>query len=135
MTDVIFSEETTPEKQPDTPLFEQEETDSREVSKEWLQAAKEFLGKSLEYNTLEQIDQYQEDNQVQHEHPTTHELAKYMGRSYSSIQPRTSELKDRMLITEAGKRPCTCKKCKRAREEKGKPEISVTTWKIREVRQ
>jgi len=133
--DVIFSEEPTPETEPDPPLFETEETKAEEVSKEWLQAAKQFLGESLEYDTLDNIHDYRNNQQVPHKHPTTHELAKYMSRSYDSIQPRTSELKDKMLITEAGKRPCTCQKCKTARSEKGKPKISVTTWKIRDIRE
>lgn len=132
MSDVIFKEQTTTHGEPTESEFVSigEPVKSEEISKEWLKAAKDFLGESLEYDTLEEVESYRLDNQVQHKHPTTHELANYMGRSYSAIQPRTSELKDKMLITEAGKRPCTCQKCVKAREEQGKPEISVTTWKV-----
>lgn len=129
MTDVIFKE-SEPAHTESQNLF-QEEVRSEKTSEQWLKAVSKFLDQ-FQKNVFMAINDY-ETGTFPNEHPTTHELAEYMNQSKATIQPRTSELKDAMVIEEAGKRPCTCSDCKHAREQKGKPKISVTTWKIRQV--
>lgn len=130
MTDVIFKE-SEPAHTENQDLFTNGKEETEKISEKWLQAVRD-LTDHFQYKVFNNIRQYTNNSNVEHDHPTTHELAEYMEESYATIQPRTSELKEAMVITEAGKRPCTCSKCVKA-QENGKPEISVTTWQIRQV--
>lgn len=133
MTDVIFKENPTPEQEKPENLFQQkEEVDTEKISEQWLKAVQN-LTDHFQYKVFNNVRQYTNSQRVDHDNPTTHELCEYMEQSYATIQPRTSELKEAMVLVEAGKRPCTCQRCVQGREEQGKPELSVTTWKIRQV--
>lgn len=86
-----------------------------QTSKTVLTELGQFLN-NLERKTYRKLVQY---HQEKGEWPTYKELARYMNIDKNTIQPRISEMKDAMIVTEAGKRPCKA----------SKHDISVKTWK------